>query len=410
VRRDLGSGEGIPRVETDTAAGSRAIGSQGTEIGGKVVARVFSGNAALDGVATHIDGALRRNIDLRIGKLHPLGNQNLVLDKVSAGYHLGDGMFDLNPRVHLDEVMIPLAVHQELDSPRIAVFHITGNIECCRAELFALGLGQAERRCKLHHLLVTALHRTVPVEEVDEVAVVVAKHLYLDMLGVFDVALEEHGGIAERRLRLAPGGHQSFEQLLLVSGNPHPATAAAGRCLDDDRIAVLLGKPECILLFHDRIFGPRNYLHTGGYCRLASGNLVPQRPHHVGIRTDESDPGSLTPFGKIGIFGEKTVAGVNGVHIGLERQGNNLIDAEIGINRRLSLADEVGFVSLVAMQGELVLLRVDGNSADAEFRAGAEYPDCNLAAIGRHDLSESSLLHQIPPDRFLWKIKLQKSA
>ena len=48
-----------------------------------------------------------------------------------------------------------------------------------------------------------ALHRAVALVEVDEVAVLVAEDLHLDVLGAADVALEEDRVVAERRAGFA---------------------------------------------------------------------------------------------------------------------------------------------------------------------------------------------------------------
>ena len=103
-----GAGKGIAGIETDTESGRRTVGGQHAEIGGEIVGRVFGGDAALDGIAAHVDGGLVGDVDLRVGQLLPLGHQDLGLHQVAAGDHLGDRMLDLDAGVHLDEIVIPL--------------------------------------------------------------------------------------------------------------------------------------------------------------------------------------------------------------------------------------------------------------------------------------------------------------
>jgi len=323
----------------------------------------------------------------------PRGNQDLVLHQVAAGDHLGNRMFHLDPRVHLDEVVVPFVIDQKLDRARIAVLDLPGNLQSGGAELFPLGLGQAEGGGELHHLLVTALHRAVAVEEVDQVAVVVPQHLHLDVLGVLDIALQEDRRITEGCLGFAAGGNKPLQQLLLVPGHAHAPAAATCRGLDDDGVAILLGKFEGLLFLLDRVLGTGHHLHPGGNGRLAAGHLVPQRPLHLGRRADEDNAGSLALFGKLGVFRQETVAGMNCVHIRLQRQGDDLVNPQIGVDGGLSLADQVRLVRLVAVQGELVLLRIDCHRADTQLGAGAENADGNLAAVGSHYLSEASFFH-----------------
>ena len=184
VRGDLRAGEGVARVEPDAAAGRGAVGGEHAEVGGEVVGRVLGGDAALDGVAAHLDGALVRDVDLRVGEPLPLGDQDLGLDQVAAGDHLGDRVLHLDARVHLDEVVVPLLVEQELHGAGVAVADLPGDLQRVGAERFALPPGQAERGGEFHHLLVAPLDGAVALVEVDQVAVAVAQHLHLDVLRV----------------------------------------------------------------------------------------------------------------------------------------------------------------------------------------------------------------------------------
>jgi hypothetical protein len=64
-------------------------------------------------------------------------------------------------------------------------------------------LGQAEARRDLDDLLVAALHGAVALVQVDDVAVLVAEDLHLDVLRARDVLFEEDRGIAEGAAGLA---------------------------------------------------------------------------------------------------------------------------------------------------------------------------------------------------------------
>ena len=45
----------------------------------------------------------------------PLATLTLLLHEVEAGHHLRDGVFDLEPGVHFEEVEIAVAIEEELD-------------------------------------------------------------------------------------------------------------------------------------------------------------------------------------------------------------------------------------------------------------------------------------------------------
>src|SRR5207244_2031337 len=86
--------------------------------------------------------------------------------------------------------------------------------------------------------------------------------------------------------------------------------------------------------------------------------------------------------GKVGVFREEPVAGVDGVNLVLQGEGDDAGDVEVGPDRLPRLADLVGFVRLETVQGEAVLVRVDGDGADAELVGRTEHPDGDLTAVG----------------------------
>ena len=74
----------------------------------KIVVGIFGIDPALDRVAAEDDVFLAKRQRLAGGDL------DLLLDQIDAGDHLGDGMFDLDACVDLDEVEIVVRVDQEL--------------------------------------------------------------------------------------------------------------------------------------------------------------------------------------------------------------------------------------------------------------------------------------------------------
>ncbi len=72
---------------------------------------------------------------------------------------------------------------------------------------------------------------------------------------------------------------------------------------------------------------------------------------------------------------------MDGLHTLLARQGNDAFHVEVRLHRALALADQVSFVGFEAVQGEAVLLRINGNRAYAQFVGGAQDADGNFAAI-----------------------------
>ena len=82
--------------------------------GQKAALRIFGVQACLDGMTVSADLVLRE----RQGFTR--GDAELPFDEVEPGDHLGNGMLDLQARVHLEEIEA-LTVVQELDGTRTLV-------------------------------------------------------------------------------------------------------------------------------------------------------------------------------------------------------------------------------------------------------------------------------------------------
>src|SRR2546430_15976739 len=97
----------------------------------EVVKWVFGIDAALDGVAFEV------KLLLTEPKRFAHGDHDLLLDQIDTGYFLSNGMFDLNALVHLQKVIIPVIVHDELDGAGIRVMCRFGDAHRCFAHPFA---------------------------------------------------------------------------------------------------------------------------------------------------------------------------------------------------------------------------------------------------------------------------------
>ena len=66
----------------------------------------------------------------------------------------------------------------------------------------------------------------------------------------------------------------------------------------------------------------------------------------------------------------------------------DVLDVQVGGDRVLALADQEALVRLEAVQGEAVLVGVDGHRADAQLAGGAQDADRDLAAVRDQQLAE----------------------
>ena len=157
-----------------------------------------------------------------------------ALHQVDVGDLLGDRVLDLDAGVHLDEHVAAVGGEQELDRAGVDVADLPGERDGVGAHALAEVRVEVGGRGDLDDLLVPPLHRAVALEEVDDVAGAVGEDLHLDVARADHRLLEEDGGVAERRLRLAHRRLQGPAQVLLPLDPPHAASTAAGDGLDED--------------------------------------------------------------------------------------------------------------------------------------------------------------------------------
>ena len=129
---------------------------------------------------------------------------------------------------------------------------------------------ESRRRRLLQHLLVAALQRAVALAQMHDVAVLVGEDLHLDVPRPREVLLQVELAVAERRLRLGARHRHRRRQLRRGVHHLHAAAAAAGRRLDQHRIADGLGDRARLVLVLHRAVGAGDHRDAGAACRPAS--------------------------------------------------------------------------------------------------------------------------------------------
>ena len=152
---------------------------------------VFGVQARLDGVAGKADVGLRQRQRLACG------HAQLPLHQVQPGNEFGHRVFHLQPGVHLQKVVAPLGVHDKFHRACALVADgQRGGYGVCAHGGALRGAHDGGRRF-FNHLLAAALGGAVALAQVHRVAVLVGKHLNLDMAAVVNQALEHQGAVAK---------------------------------------------------------------------------------------------------------------------------------------------------------------------------------------------------------------------
>ena len=151
-------------------------------------------------------------------------------------------------------------------------------------------------------------------------------------------------------------------------------------------IAELLGQGAGLLVGADGRVAAGQDGDAGLLGDAAGRHLVAELFEDLDARADEDDAGVADGAGELRVFGEEAVAGMDRVDLVFAGQGDDAGDVEVGADRFAGLADAVGLVGLEAVQGEAVLVGVEGDGANAQLVGRAEDADGDLAAVGDQQL------------------------
>ncbi len=324
------------------------------------------------GVHPHLDRVPGRG-DLVLGQRQVLagGDGKLPLHEVETGDLLGDAVLDLEAGVHLQEVRLTVS-DEELDRAGAGVADLLAEGDRRLVQRGPQLVGEPERRCLLDDLLVAALRRAVALEQVHDVAGVVAEHLHLDVAARLDVLLDQHGVVTERRGGLTLGRFERCRVVLGVGDDPHALAATTGRGLDEHGVGVG-GHRVGVELRGDRYAG---LLGDG-----ASPVLAAHRVHDLGGRADEHETGIDDGAGELGALRQEAVARVDRLGARLLGGGEQPIDVEVGLRRR-GRPEVHGVVGEAYVRRIGVSIGVDRDAAQTRLTAGEDDPASNLATVG----------------------------
>src|SRR5690606_19966299 len=291
-------------IDPDAVAARRVEISDLTGAWGKG-AGIFRIHPALDGMP------LKLHVFLPDRQRQATGNTQLFPHDIDARDHLCNGVLHLDPGVHFNEIELVVLV-QEFEGAGTAITDVETGLDagledglpCLRIDI---GGGRF-----LQDLLVAALHGAVAVAQVNGVALAVGQDLDFHVARPVEEFLQVYGAVAKGGLGLGLGDMNGAEQGGFRVYYLHTTATPASSGLDDHRVAEFLGEAQaCLGILAIRAVGAGHR----GHARFAHGldrrYLVAHQTNDIGGRADEDKAAFLNLFGEVGIFRQKTVAGVD---------------------------------------------------------------------------------------------------
>src|SRR5580765_5188354 len=127
------------------------------------------------------------------------------------------------------------------------------------------------------------------------------------MMWIFDVRFADEPRIAERLSGFTSGLIQAFVQFPLRPDDDHPLSTATGTRFQENR------KREFRYVFFGDVRQRRNPEFFG---QLFSGKLISHEADRFWGRSDPNHPCVDHGLGKVGVFGEKSPAWMDGIALG----------------------------------------------------------------------------------------------
>ena len=165
-----------------------------------------------------------------------------------------------------------------------------------------------------------------------------------------------------------------------VGDEAHPATAAAGRRLDHQRIPDLRrgARERVVALILRMVAGQKG--DAGMREQPFRTRLVAERAHRCGRRTDEREPRVRAALREFGAFREESVAGMHRIRTGHRGGVQHRIDVQVRFARRRA-AQALGVGGRAHVRRVLVGIRIDGDRFERHLRGRAHDAQRDLAAV-----------------------------
>jgi hypothetical protein len=343
-------------------------------------------DAAFDGVAAKVHGPGG------VVELFARGDANLGLDQVHAGDHLGDGMLDLDARVHLDEVEGAVFVHQEFDGAGVGVADFLQRLDDLAAQFASAAAWDRREKATPPPVSDGGAGCCIRARPDASRLPCLSPSTWNSMWrGRSMKLLEIDVGNAEGLLGFVARGFPGGKQFVAAAHHAHAASAAAGGSLDDQRITDARGFGGGRFGIARRCRRCRELRPRPRRPSRAAPDLFRPSAQHLGDGPMKVMSEASQTSAKLAFSERKAVAGMNGVHVGDLGGADHLGDVQVafGAARR---ADAHRLVGKAHMQRVAIRLGIDGDGGDAQFLAGADDAQGDFAAVGNQDFAKHRLV------------------
>ncbi len=219
------------------------------------------------------------------------GDAKLLAHEIDTVHELRNRMFDLDARVHLEEVEFARRREQEFDRAGTDVPDRARRRRRRFRQAAAQRRRHGDRWRLLDQLLMAALDAAFALAQRDDAAMTVRQHLDLDVPRSLEILLDVDAAIAECLQGFPTRCLEPFFDLRLRADQPHAFAAASRDRFQQHGITDPLCFPPCLHRIAQRRRGPRNDGHAGGLHAAARFGLVAHRANRVRRRTDEHQSG-----------------------------------------------------------------------------------------------------------------------
>ena len=291
------------------------------------------------------------------------GDAELFLNEVDAGELFGNGMLYLDAGIDFHEVEMASFIQEEFDGANRVVIGGADNVDCALPHFLAkfgryFGAGGL-----FDEFLASPLDGAVSLAEVDVIAVFISHHLHFDMAGIDNHFFEVDFWVIETHFGFCSGGREFFEKVFFRFSDADPFSPSASNGFDED------GKAKFARLFEGHFRVGNDAIGTGnhGAADFAGGGFcfgfISEKGDRFGRGADEVQTAAFTDGGKVAIFAQKTVAGVDGIGTGDFAGGDEVGDVEVGLGRG-GLSDTDRLIGVIDVHRFRIGLGVDSDGLD----------------------------------------------